>query len=59
MLAESLLLAAQVDVKHLRETASARYQTDDPAIWVNPKSPIDSFILVDWREIETAPGLAK
>ena len=40
-----LLLAAQVEVKPLRETASAPHQTDDPAIWVNPKSPAESLIL--------------
>ncbi len=40
-----LLLAAQVGVKPLRETASALHQTDDPAIWVNPKSPAESLIL--------------
>ena len=40
-----LLLAAQVDVNPLRETASAPHQTDDPAIWVNPKVPSESLIL--------------
>ncbi len=40
-----LLLAAQVDVKPLRETVSAIHQTDDPAIWVNPKVPSNSLIL--------------
>ena len=40
-----LLLAAQVDVKPLRETATAPHQTDDPAIWVNRKAPAESLIL--------------
>ncbi len=40
-----LLFAAQADVKPLRETAPAPHQTDDPAIWVNPKQPNESLIL--------------
>jgi len=38
------VLLAQVDVTPLRETASELHQTDDPAIWVNPRAPRESFI---------------
>ena len=38
------ILLAQIDVKPLRETAREPYQTDDPAIWVNPKNAAESFI---------------
>ena len=46
MLFPILLLAlAQVDVTPLRETASAAFQTDDPAIWVHPTRPAESLIV--------------
>ena len=38
------VLLAQIDVKPLRETAREPYQTDDPAIWVNPKNTAESLI---------------
>jgi len=44
----SLILTAglltQIDVQALRETPSEPHQTDDPAIWVNPKKPAESLI---------------
>lgn len=42
----ALGLAAQaVDVKPLGETVPEPHQTDDPAIWTNPRNPADSLIL--------------
>jgi 3-phytase len=40
-----VVLLTQVDIKPLRETASEKHQTDDPAVWYNRKNPGDSFIL--------------
>ncbi|MFN9430774.1 MAG: phytase [Acidobacteriota bacterium] len=39
------LVLAQVDVKPLRETVSERWQTDDPAVWVNGRKPEESLIV--------------
>ena len=33
-----------VDVKTLRETGPEPHQTDDPAIWVNKRNPVESLI---------------
>jgi len=40
----ALLLAPAVIVAPLGETASEPHQTDDPAIWINPRKPADVLI---------------
>jgi 3-phytase len=44
LLLPALLLAPAVDVAPLRETPSEPHQTDDPAIWINPRNPSDVLI---------------
>ncbi|MBS1827194.1 MAG: phytase [Acidobacteria bacterium] len=41
----ALLAAPTVDIQPWRETAPEPHQTDDPAIWLNPRHPSDGFIL--------------
>jgi 3-phytase len=38
-------LSDAVDVRHIVETAAARHDVDDPAIWVHPTDPARSLIL--------------
>ncbi len=44
LLLSALLLAPAVDVAPFRETPPEPHQTDDPAIWINPRDPSDVLI---------------
>lgn len=41
----AFLAAPMADIQPWRETAPEPFQTDDPAIWLNPRNPSDGFIL--------------